>query len=103
MFITVTTTFGRKPERSVTVEVDAPSNVAGWVDKLGEAAVNTLLRERATEEIQTESKRLMSRDPDLTEDEAQKHFDTLFQFGKDMAVVEKAARLRAELAKLGEK
>jgi hypothetical protein len=103
MSITRTVTFGRKLERSVTVEVDAPSNVAGWVDKLGEPLVNRFLTERAASEIDNEAKRLMARDPDLTEAEAQDHFDNLFQFGKDMTVVEKAARLRAELAKLGEK
>lgn len=101
MSLIVKTTFGRKNERSIEVEVDAPVDINGWIDRIGPDGVLNILNTHAVEEISAESKRIMARDPDLTEAEAQTHFDTLFQFNKDMVRLEKAARLKAELAALG--
>lgn len=101
--LTKTITFGRKNERSIEVSVNVPETIEEWISALNEEGVERVLRSFGEQEIETEAKRIMSRNPDLTSEEANKHFQTIFQFGADMAVVERVARLKTELANLGAK
>lgn len=98
--LTVTTTFGKKVPRSLSLAHPVPSTIEEWTSALGEEGVLGVLSAFASSALEAELHRIMARDPDLTAEDAGKHFQALFQFGKDMAKVEKAAKLRAQLESL---
>lgn len=92
--------YGRKDPRDLSVNVDIPSDIQEWVSALSEDGVMEVLTTYAKVEVDKELARIMSRNPDLTQGEAEKHFKTLFKFNADMGKVEKAAKLRAQLEAL---
>jgi len=93
-------TYGRKHERTLATQCVLPSELSEWIDLLGQGRLLEVLTAWGLEDAQNELHRLMRRNPDITAEEATAHFKKLYKPGVDMAKLEKAAALRAQLAAL---
>lgn len=96
----LTVSYGRKNVRDLALAIDIPSTVDEWVSALGEDGLVSVLTAYAAREVEKETQRIMAGSPDLTTSDAEAHFRHLFRFNVDMVRVEKAAKLRAQLAEL---